>query len=350
MTYQPRLYKGKAIATGRNCDERWELIKKHVPKEGVMFDLGSSAGFFIISSVLENPDLFGISLEANDYECRVQRQVIKSHSCERICLINGMMSGKRASRWCTSGDFLDLTLILSVIHWFDDPAGVLRSLASMSKKLIVEIPDKDDSGACGQDFIKRMEDPLAWCREVTGFSAETIGRMTRHTSTAKSHLILITNHNSQPKDVTGVDLLNLMSSGRLLWPDTGQLLAKCHKAGKAQRKALDPLHGGINVSGKGLSLTASQNAGLRWQVGGSTKVIAEEEQMRIDAVNLHFELKLLRRLLLAWENNETADPDAAVNRQFLHEYLIHGFFQGMRNFIRAVMPAGLHARLKRLLK
>ena len=103
MTYQPRLFKNKTISTGRDCEERWTVLRDYVPKEGLLLDVGSSAGYFVLKSILEHPRLCGISLEASEVESRAQQRVLASHSCERICLVNGMMTADTAARWQASG-------------------------------------------------------------------------------------------------------------------------------------------------------------------------------------------------------------------------------------------------------
>ena len=42
MTYQPRLFKNKTISTGRDCEERWTVLRDYVPKEGLLLDASAA--------------------------------------------------------------------------------------------------------------------------------------------------------------------------------------------------------------------------------------------------------------------------------------------------------------------
>ena len=116
MTYQPRLYQNRTVQTGRECEERWGYMEPYVPAQGILMDVGSSAGYFGIKSMLLRSDLRVLSLEASEYESAEQRGAIASHQTDRICLVNGMISSSFTTPWSMSGDCVDLTLILSVIQ------------------------------------------------------------------------------------------------------------------------------------------------------------------------------------------------------------------------------------------
>ena len=346
MTYQPRLFKNKSSSRGRECLERWDLFKEYIPDQGVVFDLGSSAGFFGVKTIQEKARTRVLSMEASPDEASMQRLILASHQTDRICLINGMISGQMMKRWGEMGNALDLTLILSVIHWFDKPALVLQSLCRISKKVIVEMLDKNDAGACGQAFIQEIDDPLEWVREVTGMKAQLIARTTRHTSEHKSHLILIENENIQPEQRARLDVSNLMSLGRLMWPPRQNWLQAAKEARSRTVTPLQLLQHNIVWTGEGVVIEGDQKQELVWQVGGSQSLDKNEAQ-RMDQVNQHYELKFFERCLVAWEKNETVLSMCSVDRLIPFQALICRWSRSLKNCFKLLIPESLYEKLRK---
>ena len=345
MTYQPRLFKNKSSSEGRECLERWGLFKEHIPDQGVLFDLGSSAGFFGVKTILEKAQTRVLSLEASAEEASIQRLILASHQTDRVCLINGMISGQMTERWSQTADVLDLTLILSVIHWFDKPDVVLRSLCQISKKVIVEMLDKNDAGACGQAFIRGIDDPLQWVREVTGMKAYLIARTTRHTSEHKSHLILIENEKIQVERLARLDVSNLMSLGKLMWPPRQRWL---HAVSQARGRSATPLQlfqHNVFWTGGGVVIEGDHKQEVVWQVGGSQS-LEEGEAQRLNQVHKHYELKFFERCLHAWENNETALSMCAVERFFPFRAWILRWRRSLKNGLKLLIPESFYQKLR----
>jgi SAM-dependent methyltransferase len=347
MTYQPRLFKNKTSSQGRECLERWDLFKEHIPDQGVIFDIGSSAGFFGVKTILEKARTRVLSMEASADEASMQRLILASHQTDRICLINGMISGQMTERWSQMDDVLDLTLILSVIHWFDKPALVLRSLCRVSKKVIVEMLDKNDAGACGQAFIRDIDDPLEWVREVTGMKAHLIARTTRHTSEHKSHLILIENNSIQGDRPARLDVSNLMSLGKLMWPPRQHWLHAVNEVRGCSVTPLQLFQHNVAWTGDGVVIEGDHTQKLVWQVGGS-RSLEEDEAQRMNQVHKHYELKFFERCLIAWENNETALSMCAVERLFPFRAFICRWKRSLKNCFKLLIPESLYEKLRKV--
>ena len=122
---------------------------------------------------------------------RSRPRIVRSHKLTRVCVINAAFGSQVSRDWVRACDWFDMTMLLSIIHWFDDPAQVVRDLSSMSARMIIEVPDADDRGACGQTHLQEWRDPLEWVRNMTRRTCTLIGRGDRHTSEAASHIILV---------------------------------------------------------------------------------------------------------------------------------------------------------------
>ncbi len=231
-----------------------ELIESIVPSSGMVLDVGSNLGYFGIRMALQSEQVGVVSLEANQINAEEQAKIVRSHGMTRVCVINAAFNAQVSRDWVKVCDWFDLTLLLSIIHWFDDPAQVVQDLSKMSARMIIEVPDAEDRGACGQTHLQDWRDPLEWTRKATGRTCTLIGRGERHTSEAASHIILVegpvrrqptlaywdsqyahpdgndyvmmydgvelnfTIRRQQIDYVSGVNLLSLMKLGRLVWP------------------------------------------------------------------------------------------------------------------------------------
>lgn len=328
LNYQDALFKEQPELGERECEARWQLIEPHLPSRGIVLDIGSNLGFFALRCVLASEEVAVVSLEVDEDIVERQREIVASHGNPRICVINGSLSSGTSRTWSRACDWFDLTLMLSVLHWMDDPAQVLRDLSQMSAKLIAEVPDPADAGACGQNKIQEWADPAAWVQEVTGRHATLLGRMKRHTSEHDSHVILVDGPltrnatqaywgseyqhpkgpdyrleydgdlfrfyiREQPVDyMPGVNLLSLMKLGRLVWPEEAYWREGGAEAIRACRMHLDPLP-----------------HNMLWTPGGLRLIDADDHRGFADSVEAE---RTLNHYLRAWMDNKTADDNAYV--------------------------------------
>lgn len=189
--YQSAFHPGRTDVGERDCAERWDLIAEHIPSRGVLLDVGSNLGYFGLRAVHEHADLAVISIESDPLIAARQARLIDANAADRIALLQGTISAAACEQWAETCDAVETTLLLAVVHWLDDPVRAVAALASMSGRLVVEVPHPDDVGACGQDKLRLWDDPVAWFGATTGRSARIIGRMARHTSEVPSYVVLV---------------------------------------------------------------------------------------------------------------------------------------------------------------
>jgi hypothetical protein len=188
--YQEALHVDRLEPGQRDSSERWALIAPYLPASGIVLDVGSNLGFFGLSAVTEHPDVAVVSIEASARIAELQRRLLAERGTTRICLVRGALDSATARTWAETCDWFQLTLLLSILHWMDDPAAVLRALSAMSASLILEIPDGNDRGACGRSNVDLWgEDPVGWVASQTSRPTALLGRIGRHTSDVPSHLI-----------------------------------------------------------------------------------------------------------------------------------------------------------------
>lgn len=262
LEYQDALHTDGVDAGERDCSKRWEVIAPLVQAADNCLDIGSNLGYFSIRTAQQPKRPFVLSLESDAAIASRQARLLREHEASNVLLIQGALDAGKATEWTDSCDWFDVTLLLAVLHWMDDPEVVLRCLSSMSGRLIVELPDPEDEGSCNGSFIRDMGQPLTWCAKVTGRDVRSLGRVDRHTSATQSHLLAIdgpvrrtahkayvgtTYHhpggNSYEHDfdghrhtfvrrgeaqstwLSGVNLVNAMYLGQLMWPSAKSLAA-----------------------------------------------------------------------------------------------------------------------------
>jgi hypothetical protein len=359
--YQDALLPGTVIPGERDCRERWELIAPYVPTAGIIVDVGSNLGYYGIRAARSSPKIAVVSIEADRFIAERQQAILHEHDISRITLVQGQMSGSVSSEWAATCDWVQLTLLLSVLHWVDEPEVVARNLASVSAQVIAEVPDPDDESACGKEHTAAWGDPVEWFQRVTGREARLIGRPGRARSTTKSHLVLVDgpisrnptlpywgsefkppdqrvyNIEFDGKAVTlrirgkavsyrpGINFVSLMKLGRLLYPDPAVWLAWGQEAFARVPTHADPL----------------PNNTL-WNADGLQLIDTDDE--RIGDPNEG--LRSLRANLRSWVQNRSAARAAYVPRPWqFTSYIKHA---GVR-FLRRFMSDDAIWRIKRTL-
>lgn len=192
LEYQDALWPNGTIQGERSSDERWQMVAPELPERGVLLDLGSNLGFYGISALRAHPGLALVSMEADPEIAAKQARIAAANGVDHALIVEGSLDAAKAERWAETCEMVDCCLLLSVVHWFDYPARVLAALSQLSRRLIVELPDASDTGACGGD--KRAlwgGDPGGWLRSVTGREVRLVGRPARHTSEVRSWMFVV---------------------------------------------------------------------------------------------------------------------------------------------------------------
>lgn len=252
--YQVALWPGAETAGERACVDRWEMLEPELPDAGVVLDVGANIGYFAIRTAESRPQVAVVSLESSLALARRQAAIAAARRTDRLCVVAGALDAARAEAWAATCDVFDAVFLLAVAHWFDDPARVLAALSAMSGRLFLELPDGADEQACGPDRRRLWGDrPDAWVAAVTGRPVRVLGRPARHTGPVPSWLLCVDGPverrperpylGAQPNPdrqryrvlidgddvvieirgrrrdrVAGVNLVNLMAMGRLVYP------------------------------------------------------------------------------------------------------------------------------------
>lgn len=190
-SYQDAYYPARSSKGERDCAARWLIVEPYLPPRGMLLDVGSNLGYFGLRATAERPGVAVVSIEADPVIARRQGEIADEHGTGRIAVLSGEVSAESTRTWAESCDWFDLTLLLSILHWVDDPAAVVAALSSMSGRMLCEVPDPADEGACGQAKIAAWANPVAWFESVTDRPCRLVGRMERHTSSARSHVVLV---------------------------------------------------------------------------------------------------------------------------------------------------------------
>lgn len=156
---------------GRNCDDRWDIISKYVTLDSnsVSIDIGSAEGVFS-KRLVEKSNGKVISVEGSDF---VYNEQVKFCNSE---IQNGKIElYKLALDKNNIHQFLNkkynYTLLMSVLHWCDEPDVILKSLSDISDYIFVELPDLNDTKSYGQEYLKRIKEDFGsidnYLQEIT---------------------------------------------------------------------------------------------------------------------------------------------------------------------------------------
>jgi hypothetical protein len=158
--YQDLVLAGRTVRQGqRDCPGRWEAIDPHLPRRGTILDVGSNFGWFGLQVCRTRPECVVASLEADLRSAEVQRRVLASNQCSRVCLLTARASARLARQLEQAGQRLDGVLCLSVLHWMADHRQLLATLGRIAGRILIEHPDPREEGA-GVEAIRRAMGPI----------------------------------------------------------------------------------------------------------------------------------------------------------------------------------------------
>jgi SAM-dependent methyltransferase len=158
--YQDIVWSGETIRSGtRDCVARWQAMEAHLPATGTVLDVGSNFGWFGLQVCRERPDCVVASVEADPRSAAVQREVLQSNACPRICLLTAKAGNRMARRFAAAGQTFDAVFCLSVLHWIADHRQFLATLGAIAGRVFVEQPSPAEDGA-GVERIRREIGPI----------------------------------------------------------------------------------------------------------------------------------------------------------------------------------------------
>lgn len=194
MVYQKNVVDGGE----RDCVDRWNLIRPELPDRGVLFDIGSAEGFFC-KSVLEQTDLFVLSLEKSQECIEVQKSWGKKYK-NRLIISQCNFGNNNVEELAFLN--VDVILLLSTLHWFEDPDFMLKNLFMISKKIIIELPEPVERSPHGKK-VKEITggDIKSYLKKITGGSVKFLGETKGRLSDSR-RLWLIENDRNNISDVS----------------------------------------------------------------------------------------------------------------------------------------------------
>jgi len=156
--YQPIYLQGELIREGvrQNDWERLEVIKKLIKPGQTVLDIGSNVGFFTIELAKIFPENVFVSVEKQVSYAKLQKELLQVEKLTNVILINSEVTVewlKAASQACT---YFDVTLLLSVLHHMKDASEFLQELSKISKSLIIELPNPNESKVCGKEILREQ--------------------------------------------------------------------------------------------------------------------------------------------------------------------------------------------------
>ena len=166
----------------RDCLERWRLIEPELPAEGVAVDIGAAEGYFC-RQIAERTNLLAIAVEKHRGRVVFQHRWLNDSYLGKVVSCCGKFDTDFAKRLAATPEWFDVTLLMSVLHWINSD-DFLKAIASMSGKVVIEIPDLNDTKATGQKFMARLREigsEREYFEKITGRSVRLLGKVAAHT-------------------------------------------------------------------------------------------------------------------------------------------------------------------------
>lgn len=164
----------------RDCGERWSLIEGELAP-GALIDIGSAEGYFPLRAAREL-GMMAVSVEADAQRAAVQTAAARDLE-GRVAVCRRGFGSDFAWRLADTCEFFENALLLSVLHWFQEPEEILASVCAMAGRVFVELPEPDDMRACGIGVRLKMGDDLqGWLERYSGRSVRLLGAVKAHTS------------------------------------------------------------------------------------------------------------------------------------------------------------------------
>lgn len=147
-TYQDVVVAGETVRRGvRDCSSRWQAIEPHLPKSGVLLDVGANFAWFCLKWCAGGDDRLAVAVEADLRSAAVARHMLASHDHGRIALCTALANADAVRRWARAGQRFDAVFCLSVLHWVPDHREFLTELGAIADRIFVEQPNPQEAGA-----------------------------------------------------------------------------------------------------------------------------------------------------------------------------------------------------------
>lgn len=175
--YQDVEVYGKIIAKGRrDCEARWEIIKKSIKPHDVVLDIGSSLGYYSHKIAKTFPDSLVISFESDPVMCEIQAKIFEKEGIYNVVVCQHRLSAEDLIKWSRHVEIFDKVLALAVLHHFPESLidKTFDAMRDLGTTVIVELPAENETEACGGK--SKAE---AW-RVTDKLEGEWLGSTTSH--------------------------------------------------------------------------------------------------------------------------------------------------------------------------
>jgi hypothetical protein len=183
--YQDVVVDGRTVRSGvRDCASRWEAIAPHLPKAGVLLDVGANFAWFCLRWCAAGERRTAVALEADRRTAGVARHVLASHADRRIALVTARAGASAAEEFQARGDRFAAALCLSVLHWIPDHREFLAGLGRVAERIFIEHCDPREAGAGVESIRREIGEIGPYLRELfPDRPVERIAVWTAHRST-----------------------------------------------------------------------------------------------------------------------------------------------------------------------
>lgn len=171
---------GKIKKGQRDCESRWEIIKQELKKRYnrpiSVLDIGANFGYFSFRIQEEFPGSVVTLIESKHAKKLI-------NLCERVNAVNtivlDILINSNQLETLSSCEHFDVVLGLNVIHHIGDVENSFSAIEKLGDTIIIETPNPNDSGSCGQKNLDSI-----YTKVIKEY--EILGEFSRHTSSVKS--------------------------------------------------------------------------------------------------------------------------------------------------------------------
>jgi hypothetical protein len=194
--YQDIEINGSIVKKGkRECENRWEMIKKHIKPNYSVIDIGSFHGYFGIKICREIENTSVLSIESNPIWAEEQRLIVESNGLTNLAVSNHIFSLNDLKWMERVTDGIDCIIMLAVLEYFpkNETEDILYYISKITPNFIIEFPEKTEIKAGGIDVISRYSPFESYLKKYFN-KVEIIGEPTATTDPSlKRKLYLASN-------------------------------------------------------------------------------------------------------------------------------------------------------------
>lgn len=134
---------------GRDCEVRYQVIKKHLPhdRQLAVLDVGSNMGYFSISIARDFSSLvYSVEHRKEDYFFHIQK--LRQAGLGNNYVFRSLLNKRIVAQLFNRSEVFDVTLLLSVAHHFHYPfeewSEMVGSFVRHSRLTFFELPSLED--------------------------------------------------------------------------------------------------------------------------------------------------------------------------------------------------------------